>query len=333
MTQQPGSSTAADPDQPVDGPSAGETTVPAGSPAAALLALLALGWLAAMLWSTRAAITSAQAGVTAVSLSAYALPGVISAALVAGGGMALAGTNLLARRGVDRATLRFVTATGVGLLVGLLTAVTINLFYADNATTNVIAGTTAAAAVVGGALAGARNARVVGAMVAATLTVLVFVVAFSRVRDPLFELYGGGGTQEAMVGAARWVSRTESLLAGLVAGVVAFGYLHLARRRALRRDPEAPADRWPAYLVAGAGPGLLLLLTEVVLRIGGRSLLDLAAALSEADAVAQTTLGTSRLDNGIWVLFVGALTAMIAFGRTLGPTPANDEDEDEPADG
>ncbi|OZV83075.1 hypothetical protein CA850_06120 [Micromonospora echinospora] len=336
MTQQSGSSTAADPDQPVDGPSTGETGVPAGAPApapaAVVLALLALGWLTAMLWSTRAAITSAQAGVTAVSLSAYALPGVISAALVAGGGTALAVTNLLARRGVDRATLRFVTATGVGLLVGLLTAVAINLFYADNATTNVIAGTTAAAAVVGGALAGARNARVVGAMVAAALAVLVFVVVFSRVRDPLFELYGGGGTQEAMFGAARWVSRTESLLAGLVAGLVAFGYLHLARRRSLRRDPDAPADRWPAYLLAGAGAGLLLLLTEVIIRIGGRALLDLAAALSEADAVAQTTLGTSRLDNGIWVLFVGALTAMIAFGRTLGPAPADDEDGTDPAD-
>ncbi|MEU4569405.1 hypothetical protein [Micromonospora sp. NPDC023956] len=333
MTQQPGSSTAADPDQPVDDPSPGETAVPAGrsapAPGAVVLALLALGWLAAMLWSTRAAIASAQAGVTAVSLSAYALPGVISAALVAGGGGALAVTNLLARRGVDRATVRFVTATGAGLLVGLLTAVSINLCYADNATTNVIAGTTAAAAVVGGALAGAGNTRVVGAVVTAALAVLLFVVAFSRVRDPLFALYGGDGTQEAMIGAARWVSRTESLLAGLVAGLAAFGYLHLARRRTLRRAPDAPADRWPAYLVAGAGSGLLLLLTEVVLRVGGRSLLDLAAALSEADAVAQTTLGTSRLDNGIWVLFVGALTAMIAFGRTLGPAATGDEDEDE----
>ncbi|BCL15828.1 hypothetical protein [Micromonospora sagamiensis] len=336
MTQQSGSSTAADPDQPVDDPSTGETTAPAGrpgpAPAAVVLALLALGWLAAMLWSTRAAISSAQAGVTAVSLSAYALPGVISAALVAGGGVALAVTNLLARRGVDRATLRFVTATGVGLLVGLLTAVAINLVYPDNATTNVIAGTTAAAAVVGGALAGARTARVVGAVVTAALAVLVFVVAFSQVRDPLFELYGGGGTQEAMVGAARWVSRTESLLAGLVAGVVAFGYLRLARRRTLRRHPDAPAERWPAYLVAGAGSGLLLLLTEVIIRVGGRSLLDLAAALSEADAVAQTTLGTSRLDNAIWVLFVGALTAMIAFGRTLGPAPVDDEDDTAPVE-
>ena len=84
-----------------------------------MLALLALGWLAAMLWSTREAISSAAAGLTAISLSAFALPGVISAALVAGAAVALAGVDLLARRGSDRATLRFAAAIGAGLLVGL----------------------------------------------------------------------------------------------------------------------------------------------------------------------------------------------------------------------
>lgn len=301
----------------------------AATPAAPLLALLALGWLAAMLWSTREAITSAAAGVTAISLSAFALPGVISAALAAGAAFALSGVDLLGRRVGDRATVRFLAAIGAGLLIGLAAAFAINLTYADNATTNVIAGTTAAAAIIGGAVAGARSAPTVGAVVAAALGTLVFVVAFSRARDPLFDLFGAGDTQESLVTAAKWVSRTESLLAGLVAGLLAFGYLTWARRRATRRDPGAPTLRWPAYLLAGAGPGLLLLVAEVVIRIGGRSLLDLAAALSEADAVAQTSLGTSRVDNGIWVLFVGALTALVLFGRTLGP--ARTDDDPEPA--
>ncbi|WP_432957002.1 hypothetical protein [Micromonospora haikouensis] len=340
MSNQPGSSTAEEPDQPVEADPAAEREpaaaplqatggTPARAPGAAVLALLAVGWLAAMLWSTRAAITSAQAGVTAISLSAFALPGVISAALVAGAAVALAVANLLARRGVDRATLRFVVATGAGLLVGLAAAVVINLTYFDNATTNVIAGTAAAAATIGGAVAGAGNARVAGAVVTAALGALVFVVAFSRARDPLFDLFGAGDTQESLVTAAKWVSRTESLLAGLLAGLLAFAYLTWARRRAQRRDPAAGDVRWPGYLLAGAGPGLLLLLAEVVIRIGGRSLLDLAGALSEADSVAQTSLGTSRIDNGIWVLFVGALTALIAFGRTLGPTPDDEDDEAE----
>ncbi|TWJ23846.1 hypothetical protein [Micromonospora endolithica] len=305
-----------------DRPAAGGPPLAPGTP---VLALLALGWLAAMLWSTREAINSAAAGITAVSLSAFALPGVISAALVAGGAFALFGVDLLARRGSERLTLRFVAAIGTGLLVGLAAAFAINLTYADNATTNVIAGTTAAAAIIGGAVAGARTAPVVGAVLTAALGTLVFVVAFSRARDPLFDLFGAGDTQESLLTAAKWVSRTESLLAGLLAGLLAFGYLAWARRRAVRVDAGTPAPRWPAYLLAGAGPGLLLLVAEVILRVGGRDLLDLASTLSEADAVAQTALGTSRIDNGIWVLFVGALTAMIAFGRTLGPAPTDDE--------
>ncbi|MFG1737188.1 hypothetical protein ACGFLT_04130 [Micromonospora chalcea] len=307
---------------------ADEGTVTGGrpefAPGALVLALVSIGWLAAMLWSTREAIHSTAAGVTAISLSAYALPGVITAALVSGATVALAATNRL-----GRATLRFLAAVGTGLVVGLLAAVAINLTYADNATTNTIAGTTAAAAIIGGAMAGARQARVVGAITAATLTAQIFVVLFSRARDPLSDLFGAGETQQSVLDAAKWVSRTESLLAGLLAGLAAYLYLTWSRRRAERRDGVASPLRWPAYLVAGAGAGLLLLLTEVIIRIGGRGLLDLAAALSEADEVAQTALGTSRVDNGIWVLFVGALTTLLVFGRTLGPRPAEDE-TDEP---
>ncbi|MGB2569417.1 hypothetical protein ACPFP2_13325 [Micromonospora citrea] len=337
MSNQPGSSTAAEPDRPdttdpVDevAPEAG-TDRPAGAPGTPVLALLAIGWLVAMLWSTREAIDSAAAGLTAISLSAFALPGVISAALVAGAAVALAANELAARRLGDRTSVRFAAAIGAGMLVGLGTALAINLTYADNATTNTIAGTSAAAAIIGGAIAGARTAAPVGAVVTAALGTLLFVVAFSRARDPLFDLFGSDGSQASLVTAAKWVSRTESLLAGLLAGLLVFGYLTWARRRAVRRDPATPALRWPVYLVAGAGPGLLLLLAEVIIRIGGRTLLDLAGALSEADSVAQTSLGTSRIDNGIWVLFVGALTALILFGRTLGP--AQRDEDDEPAEG
>ncbi|MFV2101821.1 hypothetical protein [Micromonospora sp. LOL_024] len=327
MSNEPGGPTAAQPDPPVtvDPSPAGAIDIgrPTPAPGTLALAVLAAGWLAAMLWSTREAISSATAGVTAVSLSAFALPGVISAALVAGAAVGLAVGEPVARRG-DRTTLRFVVAVGTGLLVGLLAALAIDLSYAGDTVTRTIAGTTAAAAVIGGALAGARNGAVVGAVAYAALVTLLFVVAFSLVRDPLFDLFGAGDSQQSLVDAASWVSRTESLLAGLVAGVLAFGYLSWARRRAAHSGTGAEL-RWPAYLVAGAGPGLLLLLTEVIIRVGGRSLIDLAAALSEADAVAQTSLGTTRVDNAIWVLFVGALTAMVTFGRTLASPPAEDE--------
>ncbi|WFE96487.1 hypothetical protein [Micromonospora sp. WMMD987] len=322
MSNQPGSATAASVEPPSD-PTTGRTGYAPGTP---VLAVLAVGWLAAMLWSTREVIHSAAVGLTAITLSAFALPGVISAALVAGAAVALAASELTARRLGDRAALRFAAALGAGMLLGLGTALAINLTYADNATTNTIAGTSAAAAILGGALAGARTPGPVGAVVTAALGTLLFVVAFSQARDPLFDLFGADDSQASLVNAAKWVSRTESLLAGLLAGLLAFGYLTWTRRRA----PDAPAPRWPAYLVAGAGPGLLLLLTEVIIRIGGRTLLDLAGALSEADAVAQTSMGTSRVDNGIWVLFVGALTAVILFGRTLGPARHDDEPDADP---
>ncbi|BCJ58427.1 hypothetical protein Jiend_18490 [Micromonospora endophytica] len=330
MSNQPGGSTAAQPDRPRSLEPAGGTTStalaatdrPTRAPGTTLLALLALGWLAAMLWSTREAINSATAGVTAISLSAFALPGVISAALVAGAAVGLAAGELVTRHR-DGVTLRFVAAVLAGLLIGLAAALAIDLAYTANTTTRTIAGTTAAAAIIGGALAGARNSTVVGAVAGSALGTLVFVVAFSVARDPLFNLFGAGDSQQSLVTAASWVSRTESLLAGLIAGGLAFGYLTWARRRAAR-DGGSGA-RWPAYLVAGAGAGLLLLLAEVIIRVGGRSLIDLAAALSEADAVAQTSLGTSRVDNGIWVLFAGALTALIAFGRTLTPPPDADD--------
>ncbi|MGW0507475.1 hypothetical protein [Micromonospora sp. NPDC003241] len=329
MSDQPGGSTAAQPDRAETGDPAATGALagrPLLAPGSPVLALLAMGWLAAMLWSTREAISSATAGVTAVSLSAFALPGVISAALVAGAAVGLAAAEPVTRHR-DRVTLRFAVAVGAGLLVGIAAALVIDLTYVGNTTTRTIASTTAAAAVIGGALAGARNGAVVGAVASATLGTLLFVVAFSAARDPLFHLFGAGDSQQSLIDAAAWVSRTESLLAGLIAGALAFGYLAWARRRAARVDQAITGPRWPAYLVAGAGPGLLLLLAEVIIRIGGRSLIDLAAALSEADAVAQTSLGTSRVDNGIWVLFVGALTALIAFGRTLGP--ASDDDESE----
>ncbi len=362
MSNQPGGQTAAQSDRPETGDPVDRTTTapdtpgddgtpdpnpasadppgtdeatpaeqPARAPGTPALALLAVAWLAAMLWSTREAISSAAAGVTAVSLSAFALPGVISAALVTGAAVGLVAGEAVTRRR-DRATLRFAVAVGAGLLVGLAAALAINLSYADNTTTRTIAGTTAAAAIIGGALAGARNGAVVGAVASAALGTLIFVVAFSVARDPLFDLFGAGDSQQSLVTAATWVSRTESLLAGLLAGGLAFGYLSWARRRAARGGATGPGLRWPAYLVAGAGPGLLLLLAEVIIRVGGRSLIDLAAALSEADAVAQTSLGTSRVDNGIWVLFVGALTALLTFGRTLAPAPDDDDPEPAPAD-
>lgn len=286
---------------------------------AVLLAPLALAWWAMMLWSTHEQIQAARIDI-ATTLAANALPVVVSAALVAGAAVGLTVANLLTRRGIAGVTIRFATTTGVGLALGLVGALVVNVGFAPSLARMVLAGTTAAAATIGGTLAAIRFPPAVGAVISATLTVFGVVLALSLFNDPLLSLFGAGNNQTSQLTAARWVARLASLTAGLVAGWAAFGYLRLARRR-LTGD----VLRWPVYLIGGAGPGLLLLVTEVIIRIGGGTLLESAGGLSDADGVAQRVLAGSRIDHAIGVLFVGALTALITFGRTLRSTS-----EDEP---
>ena len=116
-------------------------------------------------------------------------------------------------------------------------------------------------------------------------------------------------TLASQVRATSWLSFVVSVVGGLVAGLSAYGYLR-------RRDTGL---RWPAYLAAGAGPGLLILLSDLVTRVGGARLLAVAGSVGADDRAAIGYLGTARLNTALVVLFVGALTTVIAFGRTLKP--------------
>jgi hypothetical protein len=71
-------------------------------------------------------------------------------------------------------------------------------------------------------------------------------------------------------------------------------------------------------------PGLLLLATEALTRIGGASLLDAVRGLSEGDRVTVDFSAFARLRNAMVVLFVGGLAAMVAVGRTLRPATTGD---------
>jgi len=135
------------------------------------------------------------------------------------------------------------------------------------------------------------------------------------VQSPLLDLFGSGSTSASQTTAASWFSFTQSVLSGLAAGLVPFFLL----RRASRRTGEILG--WPLYALAGAGPGLLLLLTEGLARTAGARVLDLAGRVSELETTVQQMLGGSRLNNALIVLFVGAVSAIIAIGRTLGPAP------------
>jgi hypothetical protein len=65
----------------------------------------------------------------------------------------------------------------------------------------------------------------------------------------------------------------------------------------------------------------MLLLAEGITRIGGGPLLRLASSVSDADRAFLLDAGTARVKYGLIVFFLGAIIAMIAFGRTLPKRP------------
>src|SRR3712207_4898819 len=80
------------------------------------------------------------------------------------------------------------------------------------------------------------------------------------------------------------------------------------------------------YALAGAGPGLLLIVAEILTRTAGARVLDLAGKVSLLDQTVQRVLNESRLNSALVVLFAGAIVATIAYGRSLGPA-RDDGDE------
>ena len=330
MSTQSGSTAVSPPDRSASTPatpSDSATAAPTYAPAALGLAVLALGWLAAMLWIGQAEITSSDINSIVIAMAALALPGLISASMVGGAAASVAVANLLTRRGVRRSTPRFAAAVGAGLLTGLLAALTVTLSYGNGDSITVLAGTVAAAATVGGIAGGIRAVPVVGAVVTAGLAVFIINSALNYFKDPLLSLYGFGDTDQSQTNALAWFSRTGSISGGLAAGLLVFGYLSWARRRAATLTTHPAPPRWPAYLIAGAGPGLLLVAAELLTHTAGARLLAAAGSLSEVDRGLQDSLSESRFDQALIVLFVGALTALIAFGRTLRPATAGPADE------
>lgn len=288
----------------------------------ALIAVAALGWAAAMLWSARATITGRADAVMEVTSTAYALPGAVSADLAAGAAVALLTLTLVSSRRPLGASARFAVATGAGLLTGLLSAVVMITINTAGTMYAAVGGTVAAAATIGGALAGIRLPRVIAGAIAASVGVFLIGFALNLFQEPVLELFGAGDT-ESSVNASQWFSYSQATLSGLAAGLIAFALLRRGHRRT-----GGPDLRWPLYALAGAGPGILVVIAELLSRTGGAQVLELAGKVSELEQAVQQLLSTARLNNGLIVLFVGTLTALFAIGRTLSPA---DSAEDAPS--
>ncbi|MEU8237692.1 hypothetical protein AB0C07_05570 [Actinoplanes missouriensis] len=287
----------------------------------ALIAAAALAWTAAMLWSARTTITGRISAEMEVTSTAYALPGAVAADLVAGAAVALLVLTLIGSRRTLGASLRFAVATGAGLLVGVLSAIPIITINTAGSLYAIVGGTVAAAATIGGALAGFRVPPVIAAGAAASVGVFVLGFVLNLFQAPVLELLGAGDT-ESSAKAAQWFSYGQAALSGLAAGLIAYFMLRRHRRRV-----EGADVKWPLYALAGAGAGLVTVIGEILSRTAGSQVLELAGKVSEMDKLAQEILSTARLNSGLIVLFVGAMTAMLAVGRTLSPAA---EDEDQP---
>ncbi|MFI5492820.1 hypothetical protein [Actinoplanes sp. NPDC051859] len=278
-----------------------------------ILAAAALLWMAAMLRSAWATITGQDDVAMEVTSTAYAMPGAVSASLVAGAAVALAVRAFLTRGGRDPgATVRSILTTGAGLGIGLLGALPIFMINVEGWIYAVVAGTIAAAATIGGALASFRHTRVVAAAGAGAIAAFLVGVLLAFVQDDLLPALGAGNTAASQASAAGNFSLVQGVLGGLAAGLVAYRVLRRARRR------SGTELKWPLYTLAGAGPGLLLVIAEILTRTAGARVLELAGKVSELELTVQRMLSGSRLNVGLIVLFVGAFTAMVAVGRSMG---------------
>lgn len=290
------------------------TSTPTGPlvPGAGTIAVLALGWLLASLSAARITLGAApEASELVVTQAALALPAVFSASLLAGAAVALAARSLAARRIPAVATR---TAWSLGLcaaaggVVGVVTATPAALAYRHLPSAMVLCGAIAVAAVLGGLVAGVRVPGVVAAGACGALGVFVVGFAVAIFEGDLLSLFGAGATAESKLAANGWVALVASLVAGLAAGTLSYAYL--------RRSGQA-GQRWPVYLVAGATPGLLVLLAEVITRLAGARLFQLVSAASADDQVVLNYLNPARFNRAMIVLFVGALVAIFLLGRTL----------------
>jgi hypothetical protein len=303
----------------------GHTVALRRAPAAGTLALLALVWLLAMLTAARLTIGDApDAGGLSVTLAALELPRVVAASLVAGVAAALSVLDLLARRAgvapagraeavLQRMPLRLGTATGTGLALGLAVAVPVATGYAGLPHVLVLAGAIALAAMLGGVVAALPQRVLVAAGVAGVLGAFLVGFAAGRLDTDLRTLFGAGQSPQSVLAASGWVVLAASLAAGLVAGGLGYAYLSRAGR---------PLP-WPAYLAAGALPGLLLLLAEVVARVGAFPLVRLITRTSPPDRTVWDYLAAVRVNQGLIVLFAGAVAAILLFGhRRAGRAPS-----------
>lgn len=272
--------------------------------AAVVQLVFGLIWLVATAWVAHASILgNADDADVALSSAAAALPGVVAASVFAG---ACAGFAVGWRLPDRTMRVRLLLGVAAGAVLGALAAGAILYGYGANSSVAALAITVGVGAALGGTTAGLPT-RVAAAGLAATSAVFLLGLLLGGLQGRLNSVFvGPDASVAARATASTSLAYAQSALSGVLAGIVAFLVLRGDRRP------------WPWTVAAGAAPGVLLLVAELLTRIGGSSLFTIVKSFSPFDQAVVEFTDFTRLRNGLLVLFVGAIAAMITVGRTLG---------------
>jgi hypothetical protein len=267
------------------------------------LAFVAVAWLVLVLAALRKSLVP-DSGDLALAMAAGSLLQLTLAGILAGAAMGLWAAGQLTRFP------RPLVTSVAGLVTGVLASLAV-LFVRGmpSGAIWVLALALGLAGAIGGGLSVVRPAVMVRAGVIATLVNLAFFNVMQFNSSWLLEVFGADGTDAGNKAAGGYLSFTQAALAGLLGGYLAY---RVVRRSGLTL-------RWPSYLLAGGIPGLLWIVGDIITRVGVARLLTLASVDPDGDKVIMHSLGASRINTGLMLFFVGGLTAMIAFGRTLKP--------------
>ncbi|GAA3450308.1 hypothetical protein [Dactylosporangium matsuzakiense] len=248
---------------------------------------------------------SAYGHVPGPAVAALVLPAVLTPTLIAGAAVGVLAVGRFAAGAGVRGRLLY-GALG-GLPVGLLAMGGMLMAYHSGPSVAYVAVTVAVAGALGGLAAAAHPVSAVAAGAAGGVLASAIGLLVAYFQNDLVDLFGNEETVGSMADASYRLQLTGSIVGGIAAGALAFGYL---RRTGL-------ALPWPTYPFAGAIPGLLTLGAALIGWIGGLPLSSAVAKESEFDAAIIANRLPEQVNHGLILLFAGAFVAMILVGRTI----------------
>ncbi|HCU51799.1 MAG TPA: hypothetical protein DGG94_18700 [Micromonosporaceae bacterium] len=272
-----------------------------------------MAWLIAVLTMLRRML-GPDGGDIALATAAGSLLQLTLAGILAGAAVGLWASCQVAARSA-RIPRQLVTVVA-GLLTGALASISVLLVRGmPTGAIWVLALILGIAGAIGGALSTLRPQMIVYAGVVATLLNVFFFNVMQLNSSWLLRMFGADGTDAGNQSAGGYLAFTQALFAGVLGGYVAY--------RMMRREASAAGatPRWPLYLLAGGIPGLLWIVGDIITRVGASRLLTMASSDTAGDKLIQHGLGSSRLNTGLVLFFIGGITAMVAFGRTLPRRP------------